>query len=65
MTTIFHVFYEITRQHNVTIICFSLPFLATFYMGVSEKNILKRSFIVAVIDGREMRHYIFFRIKKE
>jgi hypothetical protein len=27
--------------------------------------VLKRSFIVAVIDKREMRHYLFFCIKKD
>jgi hypothetical protein len=64
MMTIFHLFYEITCQHDVTVICFSLIFLATSYMRVSEKNVLKRSFIVAVIDEREMRHYLFFAYKR-
>jgi hypothetical protein len=63
MTIIFDLFCEITREHDVTIICFSLTFLGIFYMRVSEKKVLKRSFIVAVIDEREMRHYLFLHEK--
>ncbi len=48
----------------LTIIYFSLTFLVTFYMRVGEKKVLKRSFIVAVIDKRDMRHYLFFSSKK-